>query len=98
MGRQVRYEKYEHIFRRDHENAFSTCVAAKCGAGLLDHYNTILYALQNATGEKTGPFGKRFTWDEYQNYKNIYSQYFTVILLFNFLYSEHPGSKLIPIG
>ncbi len=66
------YEKYEHIFRRDHENAFSTCVAAKCGAGLLDHYNTILYALQNATGEKTGPFGKRFTWDEYQNYKNIY--------------------------
>ncbi len=67
-----KYEKYEHIFRRDHENAFSTCVAVTCGAGLLDHYNTILNALQNATGEKTGPFGKRFTYDEYQNYKNIY--------------------------
>ena len=67
-----KYEKYEHIFRRDHENAFSTCAAVKCGAGLLDHYNRILNALQNATGEKTGPFGKRFTYDEYQNYKNIY--------------------------
>ena len=30
-----KYEKYEHIFRRDHENAFSTCAAVKCGAGLL---------------------------------------------------------------
>mgnify|MGYP000887197748 FL=1 len=61
------FNKYENIFRRDNENAFSTCVAVKCGSSLLEHYNIILNNLQNATGEK-----RRFTFEEYQNYKNIY--------------------------
>lgn len=66
------FDKYENIFRRDHENAFSTCSAVTCGAGLLEHYNRVLSNLQNATGEKRGVFGKKFTYDEYQNFKNIY--------------------------
>ena len=66
------FDKYEDIFRRDHENAFSTCVAVTCGASLLEHYNRVLNNLQNATGEKSGMFGKKFSYDEYQNYKNIY--------------------------
>ena len=66
------FNKYEDIFRRDNENAFNTCVAVTCGSGLLDHYNRVLNSLQNATGEKKGMFGKRFTYEEYQNYKNIY--------------------------
>jgi hypothetical protein len=66
------FDKYEDIFRRDNENIFSTCVAVQCGAGALDHYNRVLSSLQNATGEKKGLFGKKFTYDEYQNYKNIY--------------------------
>ena len=66
------FDKYEDIFRRDHENAFSTCSAVTCGASLLEHYNRVLNNLQNATGEKSGMFGKKFTYDEYQNYKNIY--------------------------
>ena len=66
------FNKYENIFRRDNENAFNTCVAVKCGSGLLDHYNGVLNSLQNATGEKKGLFGKKFTYEEYQNYKNIY--------------------------
>ena len=61
------FNKYENIFRRDNENAFSTCVAVKCGSSLLEHYNRVLTNLQNATGEK-----RRFTFEEYQNYKNIY--------------------------
>ena len=61
------FNRYEDIFRRDNENAFSTCVAVKCGSSLLEHYNRILNNLQNATGEK-----RRFTFEEYQNYKNIY--------------------------
>ena len=61
------FNKYENIFRRDNENAFSTCVAVRCGPSLLEHYNIILNNLQNATGEK-----RRFTFEEYQNYKNIY--------------------------
>ena len=66
------FNRYEDIFRRDNENAFNTCVAVQCGSGLLEHYNRVLYSLQNATGEKKGMFGKRFTYEEYQNYKNIY--------------------------
>jgi hypothetical protein len=66
------FNKYEDIFRRDNENAFNTCVAVKCGSSLLEHYNRVLYSLQNATGEKKGMFGKKFTYEEYQNYKNIY--------------------------
>ena len=66
------FNKYEDIFRRDHENAFNTCIAVTCGSGLLDHYNRVLTSLQNATGEKKGMFGKKFTYEEYQNYKNIY--------------------------
>ena len=31
------FDKYEDIFRRDNENAFSTCVAVQCGAGALEH-------------------------------------------------------------
>jgi len=64
--------KYEDIFRRDNEYIFNTCVAVKCGAGALDHYNRVLNNLQNATGEKKGMFGKKFTYEEYQNYKDIY--------------------------
>ena len=66
------FNKYEDIFRRDNENAFNTCVAVTCGSGLLDHYNRVLNSLQNATGEKKGMFGKKFTYEEYQNFKNIY--------------------------
>ena len=66
------FNRYEDIFRRDNENAFNTCVAVQCGSGLLEHYNRVLYSLQNATGEKKGMFGKKFTYEEYQNYKNIY--------------------------
>lgn len=66
------FDKYEDIFRRDNENIFNTCVAVKCGAGALEHYNRVLNNLQNATGEKKGILGKRFTYDEYQNFKNIY--------------------------
>ena len=66
------FDKYEDIFRRDNENIFNTCVAVKCGAGALEHYNRVLNSLRNATGEKKGMMGKRFTYDEYQNYKNIY--------------------------
>jgi len=66
------FNKYEDIFRRDNENAFNTCVAVQCGSGLLEHYNRVLNSLQNATGEKKGMFGKKFTYEEYQNYKNIY--------------------------
>ena len=66
------YDKYENIFRRDNENAFNTCVAVSCGAGLLEQYNQILFALQEATGHKTGVFGKKFTYEEYQEYKNLY--------------------------
>jgi hypothetical protein len=61
------FNKYENIFRRDNENAFSTCVAVKCGSSLLEHYNRILNNLQNATGEV-----RPFTFEEYRNYKNIY--------------------------
>ena len=66
------FNRYEDIFRRDNENAFNTCVAVQCGSSLLEHYNRVLYSLQNATGEKKGMFGKKFTYEEYQNYKNIY--------------------------
>ena len=66
------FNKYEDIFRRDNENAFNTCVAVQCGSGLLEHYNRVLNSLQNATGEKKGMFGKKFTYEEYQNFKNIY--------------------------
>jgi len=66
------FNRYEDIFRRDNENAFNTCVAVQCGSSLLEHYNSILHSLQNATGEKKGMFGKKFTYEEYQNYKNIY--------------------------
>ena len=66
------FDKYEDIFRRDNENAFSTCVAVQCGAGALEHYNRVLNSLQDATGQKKGMFGRKFTYDEYQNYKNIY--------------------------
>lgn len=67
-----KFDKYENIFRRDNENIFSTCVAVKCGAGALEHYNRVLNNLQNATGEEEGIFRKKFTYDEYQNYKNMY--------------------------
>ena len=66
------FNKYEDIFRRDNENAFNTCVAVQCGSSLLEHYERVLNSLQNATGEKKGMFGKKFTFEEYQNYKNIY--------------------------
>ena len=66
------FNKYEDIFRRDNENIFNTCVAVKCGAGALEHYNRVLNSLRNATGEKRGMLGKKFTYDEYQNFKNIY--------------------------
>ncbi len=66
------FNKYEDIFRRDNENAFNTCVAVKCGSSLLEHYNRVLNSLQNATGENKGLFGKKFTYEEYQNYKDIY--------------------------
>ena len=36
------FDKYEDIFRRDNENIFNTCVAVKCGAGALEHYNRVL--------------------------------------------------------
>ena len=66
------FNKYEDIFRRDNENVFITCVSVQCGAGALEHYNRVLGSLQNATGEKKGLFGKKFTLEEYQDYKNIY--------------------------
>jgi len=66
------FNKYEDIFRRDNEYIFNNCVAVTCGAGALDHYNRVLNSLQNATGEKKGMFGKKFTYEEYQNYKDIY--------------------------
>ena len=66
------FNKYEDIFRRDNEYIFNNCVAVTCGAGALDHYNRVLNSLQNATGEKKGMFGKKFTYEEYQNFKNIY--------------------------
>ena len=66
------FNRYEDIFRRDNEYIFNTCVAATCGAGALDHYNRVLNSLQDATGEKKGMFGKKFTYEEYQNFKNIY--------------------------
>ena len=66
------FDKYEDIFRRDNENIFNTCVAVKCGAGALEHYNRVLDSLRLATGEKRGMLGKKFTYDEYQNFKNIY--------------------------
>jgi len=65
-------DKYESIFRRDNENAFSTCVATRCGGSLIEQYNSIVSDLQKATGEKQGIFGKQFSWEQYQNYKNIY--------------------------
>jgi hypothetical protein len=65
-------DKYESIFRRDNENAFSTCVATRCGGSLIEQYNSIVSNLQKATGEKQGIFGKQFSWEQYQNYKNIY--------------------------
>ena len=64
--------KYESIFRRDNENAFSTCVATRCGGSLIEQYNSIVSDLQKATGEKQGVFGKQFSWEQYQNYKKIY--------------------------
>lgn len=66
------FEKYESIFRRDNENAFSTCIATRCGGSLIKQYNTIVSNLQKATGEKQGMFGKQFSWEQYQNYKKIY--------------------------
>ena len=33
------FDKYESIFRRDNENAFSTCVATRCGGSLIQQYN-----------------------------------------------------------
>ena len=39
---------------------------------LKEQYNQILLALQEATGHKTGVFGKKFTYEEYQEYKNLY--------------------------
>lgn len=66
------FNKYESIFRRDNENAFSTCVATRCGGSLIEQYNSIVSNLQKATGEKQGIFGKQFSWEEYQNYKKIY--------------------------
>ena len=66
------FDKYESIFRRDNENAFSTCVATRCGGSLIEQYNSIVSDLQKATGEKQGIFGKQFSWEQYQNYKNIY--------------------------
>ena len=58
--------KYESIFRRDNENAFSTCVATRCGGSLIEQYNSIVSDLQKATGEKQGVFGKQFSWAQYQ--------------------------------
>ena len=66
------FNKYEDIFRRDNENAFNTCVAVTMWFWPLEHYNRVLNSLQNATGEKKGMFGKKFTYEEYQNYKDIY--------------------------
>ena len=66
------FDKYESIFRRDNENAFSTCVATRCGGSLIKQYNSIVSDLQKATGEKQGVFGKQFSWEQYQNYKKIY--------------------------
>ena len=66
------FDKYESIFRRDNENAFSTCVATRCGGSLIEQYNSIVSNLQKETGEKQGIFGKQFSWEQYQNYKKIY--------------------------
>jgi hypothetical protein len=66
------FNKYENIFRTDNEYIFNTCIAVTCGGGNLEHYNRVLNNLQNATGEKKGIFGKKFSDNEYQNYKNIY--------------------------
>ena len=66
------FNKYENIFRTDNEYIFNTCYWRQCGGGNLEHYNRVLNNLQNATGEKKGIFGKKFSDNEYQNYKNIY--------------------------